>query len=75
MMRAETAKERDEKSEAALKQLLTCARAECDGCQLVPNPEKWSECTQVIETCEEILRESLGLPEEEEGEADGTKTE
>lgn len=67
--------ERDEKAEAALRQLMICARADCGSCTLVPEPEHWKECVQVFDTCETILRESLGLPERTEGEGDGTTTE
>jgi hypothetical protein len=71
--------ERNEKAEAALKQLITCAKAECSECQLVPEPEEYQQCLQVIQTCRDILRESLGLPEEDEEEngevEDGTETE
>lgn len=69
--------ERNEKAEAALKQLLICARAECGSCTLVPEPEEYRQCLQVIDTCREIQREALGLPEEEkeEGDEDGEKAE
>ena len=67
MMRAETAEERKEKAEAALKQLLICARAECGSCTLVPEPEEYRQCLQVIDTCREILREALGLQDDPAG--------
>ena len=69
-----------EKEAAALKQLKLCAMADCAECTLVPLPQEYEECTQVIETCTDILRESLGLPEDENEErgrevTDGTETE
>lgn len=81
MERVQTEQERNEKAEAALKQLITCAKAECSDCQLVPEPEEYQQCLQVIQTCRDILRESLGLPEDEDEEqgqdevTDGTETE
>ena len=73
MEKEQTEQERNEKAGAALKQLLICARAECQDCTLVPEPEQWKQCVQVIDTCEEILREQLGLTEK--GDDDGTETE
>lgn len=64
--------EQMEKAEAALNQLMTCAKADCGCCGLVPEPSKYSECLQVMQTCEEILRETCGLPERSD---DGTQTE
>ena len=69
--------EQNEKAEAALEQLTICARADCDKCTVEPRPasdEFTTTCRQVSETCERILRESLGLPEEE-GAEDGKTTE
>lgn len=69
--------ERNEKAEAALEQLTICARAECWSCMVEPRPapdEFTTTCRQVSETCERILRKSLGLPEEE-GAEDGKTTE
>lgn len=79
-------REQMEKERAALKQLVTCARADCGMCSLVPEPEKYQECLQVIDTCDTILREALGLPDEtdaalkqremeDEEASDGTETE
>ncbi len=62
-----------EVGEAALKQLMICAKADCERCTLVPNPEKYAECKQVMETCDTILRECLGLPEK--GDDDGKTAE
>ena len=73
MVEIDREQERIEKAEAALKQLMICARADCGECTLVPNPERYAECTQVMETCDTILRECLGLPEK--GDDDGTKAE
>ena len=75
MVEIDREQERNEKAEAALKQLMICARADCGSCTLVPEPEHWKECKQVMETCETILRESLGLPERTEGEGDGAEAE
>lgn len=69
--------ERNEKAEDALKQLMICARADCERCTVEPRPlpdEFTTNCRQVTEMCERILRESLGLPEEE-GAEDGKTTE
>lgn len=68
-------KELKENAGAALRQIMTCARAECSECQLVPNPENWKECLQVFDTCEEILGEALGIAGEAKGEDDGTQAE
>lgn len=75
MVNTGTDQERGERAEAALRQIMTCARAECGDCQLVPNPENWKECVQVFDTCEEILREELGITVEVKGEDNGTEAE
>ena len=62
-----TNEEREEKAEAALNQLLICAKADCGCCGLVPELWKYSECLQVMQTCEEILREALGLQDDPAG--------
>ncbi len=67
MVEIDREQERNEKAEAALKQLMICARADCGSCTLVPEPERWKECVQVFDTCETILRESLGLPDDPAG--------
>ena len=73
MVEVSKEQERNEKAEAALKQLVICAKADCKSCTLVPEPEEYQQCLQVIQTCTDILRESLGLPEQED--EDGTETE